>query len=105
MFLGVGFRRSEIRHQRTDGLGQDVQYPLRDSLAEGEIISREEDVAQDDSQGGENDQAQKAEDVLPDGGAFFGCQRMANLHKSGFDGSFFKSSEPFIRVRLFLVGE
>ena len=66
MFLGVGFRRSERRHQRTDGLGQDVQYPLRDSLTEGEIISREEDVAQENGDGSKNDEAQQAEDVLPD---------------------------------------
>ncbi len=82
-----------------------MKDPLRDSLAECEVVSREEDVGQDDCQGGEDDQSQKAEDVLPNGGAFFGGQRMANLRKSGFDGGIFKSSEPFIRVRLFLVGE
>ena len=82
-----------------------MKDPLHDSVFECEVVSREEDVAHDDSQSGEDDQSQKAEDVLPNGGAFFGGQRMTNLRKSGFDGSFFKSSEPFIRVRLFFVGE
>ena len=82
-----------------------MKDPLRDSVFEGEIVSREEDVAHDDSQSGEDDQSQKAEDVLPNGGAFFGGQRVTNLRKSGFDGSFFESCEPFIRVRLFLIGK
>ena len=70
--LGVGFRWGERRYQRTDGLGQDVKDPLRDSVFESEVVSREEDVAHDDSHGSEDDQSQKAEDVLPNGGAFFG---------------------------------
>ena len=71
--LGVGFRRSERRHQRTDGFGQDVKYPLRDSLSKCEVVAREENVAEDDSQGGEDNQPQKAKDVLPNGGVFFCC--------------------------------
>ncbi len=95
----------ERRHQRADGLGQDVKDPLRDSVFECEVVSRKEDVAHDDSQGSEDDQSQKAEDVLPNGGAFFCGQRMANLRKSGFDGSVFKSGEPFVGVRLLFFRE
>jgi len=42
-------------------------------MFECEVVSREEDIAHNDSQGSENDQSQKAEDVLPNGGAFFCC--------------------------------
>ncbi len=82
-----------------------MKDPLRDPVFECEIISREEDVTHDDSQSSDDDQSQKAEDVLPNGGAFFGGQRVTNLRKSGFDGSFFESREPFIRVRLFFIGK
>ncbi len=49
-----------------------MKDPLRDSVFECEVVSREENVAHDDSQSGEDDQSQKAEDVLPNGGVFFG---------------------------------
>ena len=71
--LGVGFWGSERRHQRTDGLGEDVKDPLRDPLAKCEVVAREEDVAEDNSQSSEDNQPQKAKDVLPNGGAFFRC--------------------------------
>ncbi len=51
-----------------------MKYPLRDSVAKCEVVSHEENVAENDSQGGEDDQTQKAKDVLPNGGAFFCCQ-------------------------------
>ncbi len=82
-----------------------MKDPLRDSVFECKVVSREEDVAHDDSQCGEDDQSQKAEDVLPNGGAFFGGQRMANLCKRGFNGSVLKSGEPFVRVRLLFLRE
>ena len=102
------FRRwlpAERETASAHGLGQDVKDPLRDSVFECEVVSREEDVAHNDSQGSEDDQSQKAEDVLPNGGAFFGGQRMANLRKRGFDGSIFESSEPFVGVRLLFFRE
>ncbi len=74
-------------------------------MFEREVVSCEEDIAHQDSEGGENDQPQKTEDVLPNGGTFFGGQRMANLREGGFDGCVFKGGEPFIRVRLLFIRE
>jgi hypothetical protein len=65
-WLGIGFRGSERWHQSADGFRQEMQHPLRNSLAEREIIAREENVAQDNGESGEDYKAKETEDVLPD---------------------------------------
>ena len=40
--------------------------PVNDTLAEGEVIPGEEDVAEDDGDSGEDSDAKETEDVFPD---------------------------------------
>ncbi len=50
-----------------DRLGQDVHNPMYDPLAKSEIISGEEGIPNEDSDGGEDNDTEETEDKAPDG--------------------------------------
>ena len=56
-----------------------MEYPLRHSMSESEVVPRKHEVAENDSQGGKDKQAQYAEDVFPNYGTFLDGERVSNL--------------------------
>ena len=57
-FLGSRLRWRGRCHHGSNRLGQKVEHPLHHSLAESEVVSRQNEVAQYDSESSKNDQAQ-----------------------------------------------